>query len=235
MVAIPPGFPDALLPALRGELGRAQAALVAAPSLAPLWQALGQHAHRMIGEGWAPTDAAGVLVGGVLTPIAMGYDAHGTLSRRVREGVSMERREKAAAMAADLARLLDEIEREPFPPDAVVAVGPLLHPRLVARDAPSALKLEPTAALLRLLADALNVAPVYGAQPGLASQKASWRGFIREVRDNLDEFGFVLRERDAVALATVLCAAAGMVVLPSRDAVRDALRWGDFTAEPAPK
>jgi hypothetical protein len=234
MTAIPPGFPDVLLPALR-DLGEAQAALVAAPTLVPFWQALGEHAHKMIGEGWAPTDAAGSLVGAVLVPIAMGHDSHGSLAARVRKGVNMERRAKAAALADELARLLDEIEGEPLPPDAVVAVGTLLHRRLVARDAPSALKLEATAALLRRLAAALTVPPDYAGSPGLASQKPSWRGFIREARDSLHDCGFALRERDAVELARVLCSSAGMVVPPSRDAVRDALRWGDFTAEPASK
>lgn len=234
MSAIPDTFPDALLPGVPDELGRAEAALVAAPELAQFWGALAKHLPRMVKDGWKPSNAVGTLVGAVLLPVMMGYDAHGTLAFYVRKGVNMGRRAKAAELARELAALLDDIEREPLPPGAVIAVADLLNRRLIARDAPSYLKNERPAAVLRRLADALTVPPDYSQAPGLASQKASWRGFIREVQANLADVGFKLRERDAVELAGVLCRSAGLMK-PSRDAVRDALRWGDFAPDSTEK
>lgn len=224
MSSIPGTFPDVLLPALGGELTGAQRAVVAAPELAGFWEAVAARVLTMMAEGWSRTDAAGVLVGAVLTPLAMGHDAHGTLAQMARSGVDMERRRKAAELANELAATLDAIEREPFPPGAVIGVAALLHRRLVARGAPPAVKLEPTAALLRRLADALTVPPDFSAAPGLASQKPSWRGFLREVKASLNEHGFALREADAVRLVQAVCREGGMASPPSRDAVRDALR-----------
>ncbi|MDI3309536.1 MAG: hypothetical protein QJR07_20890 [Acetobacteraceae bacterium] len=234
MSAIPDTFPDALLSALPAGLGQAEAALIAAPGLARFWNTIAQHLPRMVKEGWNPLDAAQALVGAVLIPVMMGYNAHGTIAFRVRKGVNMGRRAKAAKLARELAALLDEIEREPLPPGAAIAVADLLSRRLVARDAPSYLKTERPAAILRRLADALGAPPDYSQAPGLASQKASWRGFIREVQANLADVGFHLRERDAVELAGALCRSAGLMT-PSRDAVRDALRWGDLAPDSVEK
>jgi hypothetical protein len=224
MSGIPASFPDVLLTAVPGDLDGAQEAVIAAPELTQFWQSVGAHVLTMGAKGWKPMDAACVLVGAVLTPLAVGYDAHGTLARRVRERVDMPRRAKAAALARELADMLDAVRGEALPPDAVISVAALLHRRLIARDAPSYLMAEPTSALLRRLADALTVPPDFGAVPGLASQKPSWRGFIREVKSNFDEYGFALREADAVRLVQAVCREAGMASPPGRDAVRDALR-----------
>jgi hypothetical protein len=227
---IPLWFPHAFHPALTYDLASLEKALIAAPELDRFWQSLADHMPTLVTDGWSTSDAAGALVGSVLTPARLGYDAHGSLSRYIRNSVSMERREKAAALAKELADLLDEIEGEPFPPDAVVSVSTLLHPRLVARDAPSLIKAEPTSALLRRLAAALSAPPNYSAVPGLASQKATWRGFIREVQQNLHDHGFKLRELHAVSLVRTICTDAGIAAPPSRDAVRDALRMGGLSA-----
>jgi hypothetical protein len=224
MASIPVSFPDVLLTAVPGDLDGAQEAVIAAPELAPFWQSLASHVVPMGEKGWKPMDAAAALVGAVLTPLAMGYDARATLPRRVRERVDMPRRAKAAALARELADMLDAVKGEALPPDAALSVVSLLHQRLIARDAPSYLMAEPPSALLRRLADALTVPPDFGAAPGLASQKPSWRGFIREARSNLTECGFALRESDAVLLAQAVCRTAGMASPPGRDAVRDALR-----------
>lgn len=225
MVEIPDGFPDVLLSALPAELVPAERALIEAPELVRFWCDLSAHLPTMAAAGWDRRNAAGTLVGAVTTPPRMGYDAHGTLARRVRQGVNMERRKKAADLARELAALLDEIGREPLPPDAAIAVAALLHKRLIARDAPSYFIGESLSALLKRLADALAERPDYAAVPGLASQKASWRGFIRGVRDNLADVDFILRERDAVTLASVICRSAG-IQEPSRDSVRAAMRDG---------
>ncbi|MGC5198342.1 hypothetical protein [Aphanothece microscopica] len=198
--------------------------------LSSFWESLADHMPTMVADGWSEPDAAGTLVGSVLVPIGMGYDANGSLAKLVRGGVSMERREKAATLAAELAELLDQIKGEPLPPDAVVSVQALLPRRLIARDAPSYFLCEPTAELLRRLAGALSVPPDYSTSPGLASQKTTWRGFIREVQDNLRDHDFTLREIHAVALVQTICAHAGVAAPPSRDAVRDALRMGGLSA-----
>ena len=248
MLGVPDGFPGALIPAVPADMSAAERALIAAPNLEPFWKALAEHVPKLEAQwrkrrdaaaehvpdleaqGWERRDAAAVLVGAVLLPLAMGYDAHGTLARKVRDGVRMDRRTKAADLAHELAKLLDIISCEPLPPDAVVGVVALLDQRLIARDAPSYFMSEPTAKLLRRLRDALREPPDYSEAPGLASQKPSWRGFIREARSNLDKYGFALRERDTIALAAVICADAG-VMKPSRDSVRAALRWGDLDQE----
>lgn len=235
MSSIPSTFPDVLRPAVPADTTATDAALFAAPNLAQFWQALAAHVLTLERKGWTPLNAAAMLLGAVLTPLAMGYDAHGTLSRRLRNGVKMGRRQRAAAMARELADILDEIRREPLPPDAAVAVSALLPEEMIAHDTPSYFLWQPPAELLRRLADALETPPDYAAAPGLASRKASWRGFIREVKNNLDECGFKLREADAVALVGVVCREAGMPAAPSRDAVRDALRWEDFGRETALK
>jgi hypothetical protein len=87
---------------------------------------------------------------------------------------------------------------------------------------PSYFQNERPAELLRRMAEGLSKEPDFSLWPGLASRKATWRGFIREVKANLADLGFRLRERDAVALVTVLCKASG-VAPPGRDAVHDAL------------
>jgi hypothetical protein len=161
-------------------------------------------------------------MGCVLTPLSLGHDARGTLARHVRGGVSMERRRRAASLALELAELLDDIAREPLAPDAALAIGTLLDVQCVSR-APSYFQNERPAELLRRMAAGLSKEPDFAAAPGLASQKPSWRGFIREVSTGLGDWDFHLRERDAVALVAVVCEASG-VAPPSRDAVRAALR-----------
>jgi hypothetical protein len=177
----PAWFPDVLRPAVPSPLSPIAAALLAAPSLAPFWEALAAHVLELRQKELDHLDAAAVLLGCVLTPLALGYDAHGTLARKVRGGVNMQRRRKAASLALELVRRL--------------AVG--------------------------LIED-----PDFTTTPGLASQKPSWRGFIREVKANLTDVGFHLRERDAVALVEVVCRASG-VAPPSRDAVHHALLGQD--------
>ena len=234
MSSTPSTFPDVLRPAVPADTTAAEAALFAAPDLAPLWQAMAARVLTLERKGWDRWSAAATLLGAVLTPLRMGYDARGALPRAVRAGVDMGRRLRAAAMARELADTLDEIRREPLPPDAAVAVSALLHPEMIAHDTPSYFQLEPPAELLRRLADALKVPPNIAGAPGLASRKPGWRAFIREVRATLGDLGFKLRERDAVALTAAVCRAAGFAVVPSRDAVRDALRWEDFGQEAAP-
>ncbi|WP_188904378.1 hypothetical protein [Caldovatus sediminis] len=224
-----------LRPAVPADATATEAALFAVPDLALFWEALAAHVLALEREGWSRLSAAAMLLGAVLTPLRMGYDAHGTLPRAVRRCTSMARRAKAAAMARKLADMLDEISREPLPPCAVVAVAALLHPRLIARDAPRYFQAEPTAEMLRRLAAALEEPPRFADVPGLASQKPSWRGFIRAVRATLADLGFKLRERDAVVLTQAVCRAAGFAAPPSRDAVRDALRWEDCDDKTAPE
>jgi hypothetical protein len=205
------------------------AALIAAPSLAPFWDSLAAHVLELRREKWNPLDAAAVLLGCVLTPLALGYDAHGTVVRKVRGGVNMKRRRKAASLALELAELLDEIAREPLAPDAALAIAALLDERC-ASSWPSYFQNERPAELLRRMATGLKEEPDFAAAPGLASQKPSWRGFIREVNANLADWDFRLRERDAVALVEVVCKATG-VAPPSRDAVHHALLGREGTAQ----
>jgi hypothetical protein len=221
----PAWFPDVLRPAVPSPLSPIAAALLAAPSLAPFWEALAAHVLELRRKEWNHLDAAAVLLGCVLTPLALGYDAHGTLARKTRGRVNMQRRRKAASLALELADLLDAIAREPLAPDAALAVAALLDERCVS-SWPSYFQHERPAALLRRLAAGLTEEPDFTTAPGLASQKLSWRGYIREVKANLIDVGFHLRERDAVALVEVVCRASG-VAPPGRDAVHHALLGQD--------
>lgn len=218
---IPDCFPTALRVAVPADLSVEAAALIAARELAPFLRALAARAEQMVGEKCL--DAACSLVGAVLVPVLVGYDAYGTLARKVRGGVDTKRRKKAAARARELAVLLDQVAREPLPPGVAICVGDLLLQALIPGNTPSRLLTERPATLLRRLADGLETEPDFQAALGFASQKPSWRGFVREVKANLSNLGVTLRERDAVALARTLCRAAG-APQPSGDAVRDALR-----------
>jgi hypothetical protein len=221
----PAWFPDVFRPAVPQPLSPIAAALIGAPSLAPFWDALAEHVLKLQRKGWNRLDAAAVLLGCALKPLALGYDARGTLARKVRGGVNMQRRRKAASLALELAELLDEIAREPLAPDAALAIAVLLDENCVS-SWPSYFQTERPAELLRRMAAGLIEEPDFTAAPGLASQKPSWRGFIREVKANLADLGFRLRERDAIALVTVLCKASG-VAPPSRDGVHHALLGQD--------
>jgi len=217
----PAWFPDFLRQAVPKNLSKIAIALIAAPSLAPLWNALANHARELCErDGWLPLTATEMLLDCVLTPLAMGFDAHGTVARKIRGGVNMQRRRKAASLARELADLLDEIAREPMSPRAATQIPSLLHERVVP-GVPAYFE-RPSQMLRRMAAD-LNAEPDFTLWPGLASQKPSWRGFIREVSVNFADWEFRLRERDAVALVAVVCQASG-VAPPTRDAVRDALR-----------
>jgi hypothetical protein len=218
----PAWFPDVFRPAVpKPPRSPTEAALIAAPPLAPFWDALAEHVLKLQREGWNPLDAAAVLLGCVLTPLALGYDARGTLARKVRGGVNMQRRRQAASLALELAELLDEIAREPLAPDAALAIAVLLDESCVS-SWPSYFQNERPSELLRRMAAGLIEEPDFTAAPGLASQKPSWRSYLREVTANLADLDFPLRERDAVALVTALCKASG-VAPPSRDAVHHAL------------
>lgn len=221
---IPPGFPDVLLPALPDRPTPGDSALIAAPDLEAFWRTLAEHVPVMVAAGWDRFSAAAALTGAVFVPLAMGYDFHGTLPRRVRDGVNMDRRRKAATLARDLAGLLDEIAREPLPPDGVLSLLSLLPS--VSRGIPSYFYGIRMAEALPRLAEALETPPDFSAAAGLASQKVSWRGFIREVKANLTESGLNLRELDAVALVAALADSEGMV-RPSRGSVAAALRAAD--------
>jgi hypothetical protein len=88
---------------------------------------------------------------------------------------------------------------------------------------PSALWCTRPAEVLERLAAGLEAEPDLSEAPGLASRKASWRSFLREVVAALGKLGFQPREVDMVRLVAVLCRAQGAQE-PSRDAVHDALR-----------
>lgn len=182
------------------------------------------HIPVMAKQGWDDTGAASELMGCVFTPLALGYDFHGTAPRRVRESMDLKGRRNAASLACELAERLDKIEAEICAPDGVLdAVSLLLLPASVTVGIPSYFRGIRIAEVLRRLAEALETPPDFSAVPGLASQKASWRGFIRQVQGNLALNDFILRERDAVALVARLARNAGQVE-PSRGSVRDALR-----------
>jgi hypothetical protein len=162
----------------------------------------------------------------VLTPLALGHDAHGSAARRVRGGIDMARRRKAAHDARALAATLRAIEDEPLAPDVVLSVRARL-----ARDVAdgsgrrAVLVVHAAADALERLADGLEAEPDLSEAPGLASRKPGWRGYLREVVAALGDLGFRPREVDMVRLVAVLCRALACMP-PSRDAVRDALRAG---------
>ena len=214
-------------------------ALLEAPGLRDFWRRIADHAETMSAKSafkqFPPEVLAGVLVACVTGPLERGHDARGTAARVIRGAVDMKRRRRAAALARELAALLREIEREPFSPMVAYDVGAWLDlPLPVASAANAALHENPPEEVLERLAAALERAPDFSndPSPALASRKPSWRGYLREVVAYLSDFGFAIREVDAVRLVAVLCRAAG-VMPPSRDAVRDALRAGR-TPNPEP-
>lgn len=197
-------------------------ALVEAPALTGFWNRLSLHLREMEAKGWRAPDAAPLLVGAVLTPVAMGYDRKGRLPQLVRGKADMKRRKKAAKLARELAGVLREIEREPLRPGESFVDGALNWPEGVAGAIPQALLREGMSDVIARMAEGMEQPPDFAAAPGLASQKPSWRAYVREVRDCLATLDFALREIDAVALANAL--PNGGPVEISRDAVRDALR-----------
>ncbi len=210
------------------ELGAAARTVAADPQLAPLWDRLVAHADALRERGWDFDTAAAALVGAVLLPVESACWGGG-LNRRVRGGINMERREAAAVLALRLADLLDEIEREPLPPDQVLSALTCMPKG--ARDAlgprvPSFVWAVPMAEALRELADGLRRAPDLANAPGLASRKPSWRDGLRETVANLAGLGFAVREADAARLAVAATRALGGRA-PTRDAVRAAMRAGN--------
>jgi hypothetical protein len=205
-------------------------ALLGAPRLRDFWRRIADHAETMSAKSafkqFPPEVLAGVLVACVTGPLERGHDARGTAARAIRAAVDMKRRRRAAALARELAALLREIEREPFPPLVAHDVGAWLDlPLPVASAANAALHENPPEEVLERLAAALERAPDFSnhPSPALASRKPSWRGYLREVAANLSDFGFELREIDARRLAEAVCR-IGRQPIPSRDSVRDALR-----------
>jgi len=201
-------------------------ALLEAPELRVFWTRIADHVPVLVAEGWSRDIAAAKLVGDVVTPLLMGHDARGSFARAIRNGVNIERRRRAAALATELADLLREIAREPLAPDVVLSVLTCLPAALrerVGPNTPSYVWTFRTADALAALAAALEREPDFSGVPGLASRKPSWRGFLREVAANLRELEFDLREVDAWHLVAVVCR-ADKVPPPSRDSVRDALR-----------
>ena len=226
-------FPDVLRAAATAKgLSPDQRALIEAPELATFWQRLAEHVPALAARGWSSVDAAAALVGAVLNPLALGHDARGTAARRVRGGIDMARRRQAASDARALAKTLRLIEAEPLPPDVVLSALTCLPESvrdMIGPAAPSYVWTVRTADALDCLADGLEVEPDLAEALGLASQKPSWRGFLREVVAALAALGFKLHEVEAVRLVVALCLRA-LRAAPSRDAVRDALR----DRQPAP-
>jgi len=220
-------FPDVLRAAATAEgLSPDQRALIEAPELATFWQRLAEHVPALAARGWSSVDAAAALVGAVLVPLTLGHDARGTAARQVRGGIDMARRRQAAHDARALAEALRAIEDEPLAPDVVLSALTCLpegERDMIGPATPSYVWTVKTADALEHLADGLEVEPDLSEAPGLASQKPSWRGYLREVLANLSDFGFAIREVDAVRLVAVLCRLGG-VMPPSRDAVHDVLR-----------
>lgn len=223
-IEIPSGFPQILLPALPEAPNADGAALITDPAILPFWQSLAAHVPIMTSSGWDSSRSARELVRCVLFPLDVGFDFHGTLPRLARDRTDMGSRRNAASLARELAKRLDELASEFSPPVGMVdAVSLFPLPVEERRRLPRHFRDIRVAEVLRRLADELEVPPDFTQFPGLASQKASWRGYIREVQWGLGMFKFTLRERDAVAIVARLALNARKSV-PSREAVRDALR-----------
>jgi|YNPBryunderm2012_1023409.scaffolds.fasta_scaffold12610_4 hypothetical protein len=222
-------FPDVLRDAATAEgLTPDQRALIEAPELRGFWQRLAAHVPVLAARGWSSLTAAAMLVGAVVIPLALGHDARGTAARRVRRKINMARRRKAARDARALAATLRAIQSEPLAPDVVLSLLTCLPESvrdMIGPATPSYVWTFRTADALDCLADGLEVEPDLSEAPGLASQKPSWRGYLREVVAALGDLGFQPREVDMVRLVAVLCRLGG-VMPPSRDAVHDALREG---------
>jgi hypothetical protein len=220
-------FPDVLRDAATAEgLTPDQRALIEAPELRAFWKRLAAHVPVLAARGWSNLDAAAVLVGAVVIPLALGHDARGTAARRVRRKINMARRRKAARDARALAATLRAIEAEPLAPDVVLSVLTCLpewERDMIGPATPSYVWTFRTADALDCLADELEAEPDLSEAPGLASRKPGWRGYLRETVAALGDLGFRPREVDMVRLVAVLCRAQGAQE-PSRDAVRDALR-----------
>lgn len=221
--------------ARQGDVSPTIHALFDDPGCAPFWEAAGNHLQAMVAkrrdaridswDGMSIEDsAAAEIVGALVVPVLFGHDAHGSFNRSIRAKVNMKRRAEAAVKARELAILLRDITREPMPPDGALSVLSLVPmPSRYAESIPSYFQTYPTADALDSLAAGLKIPPDYANAPGLASQKPTWRDWLREVNANLADLGFTLREYDAVALVVAMAAAEKMPP-PSLDSVRDALR-----------
>ena len=236
--------PPALHPAFRavrallarqGDVSPTIHALFDDPGCAGFWEAAGKHLQAMVAkrraaridswDGMSIEDsAAAEIVGALIVPVLFGHDAPGSFNRSIRAKVNKKRRTEAAMKARELAVLLKGIEGEPMPPDGVLSALSLLRlPARIAETIPSYFFSIRTADALDSLAAGLETPPDYTQAPGLASQKPTWRDWLREANANLADLGFTLWEHDAVALVGAMAAAENMPP-PSLDSVRDALR-----------
>jgi|GEM_PF-2079034 len=224
--------PPALHPAfraIRALLARQGAVPAAVDTLfddarcGAFWEAAAGHLRVMIAAGSTEDDAAAQIVGALTVPVLFGHDARGSFNRMIRRKVNMQRRKKAAMLARELAKLLRDISREPMPPDGIYLLSLVPGLSNYTQRVPSYFETYPTADALATLALGLETPPDFAGAPGLASQKPTWRDWLREAKENLADISFTLSESDAIALVGAL-AEAGGVMRPSRESVHAALR-----------
>lgn len=183
-------------------------------------------------------DAAAAFVGSIIHPLH--FAETGTRARPTKTVKLKDRQKKADVHLRKAARQLrqaaDEIraaqKQSSYLPDSVVSFPALARLLMrVDRKLPSYFEggETSTANVLIYLADDIEnfqtPQKLFASIPGLAGQKSSWRGWLREVVVNLAEIescyqtDFALKEVDFVQLAHVLI---GPHI--TRDMVHDALR-----------
>lgn len=224
-----------LYPQLVASKGRGGTweALFIDPQLSSMWREVG----RQIAITSRTFEACQYFVGCVLNPLDL-YAKTGTVDRptfkvrvRARQGEAADLIGRAATLSRELLQVLNDIgETTPYAP---CELGLL---RLVRKT--TGLELSevssyydgiPVRDALLHLAEALEKHPstgnLFAEVPGMASQKAGWRDWIREAKESLQNmeriYGapVVLREADWLALCKVMVSPA-----ITRDAVHDALR-----------
>ncbi len=185
-----------------------------APGLADFWD--------RVGSGSLRADAVNYLCASILNPLKL-YGSTGTAERpsskvkiRKRQQRADALMERAASLTRDLARALRELDQtSPYLPDELHLIALLrLTTGLEFDEVPSYFDGIKVVDALDRLATALEQHPpadaIFAGVPGMQSQKATWRDWLREATDNVHDYevrsgvDFSLREADWVALAQTL-------------------------------
>lgn len=190
--------------------------------LRDFWSKVGQYLTYKTHQGFCQ-DASAFFVGAFLNPLAMYGEKTGTAARpvlKVQIRTSQKKADvlfdEAARLAGELALVLENLESTTrFYPDEMwlMPVVRQLIPEPLNDLLPPSEFVHAHQAL-RVLEKAFLYYPrtgdLFNEIPGMASQKASWRDWLREARGNIQTMldiypgKFIMREKDWVNLVQVL-------------------------------
>lgn len=205
-----------------GKLSKREQAFFTDNRLIVFWKNVGEYLSDVKAD--YRNNAAAMLVGGFLNPINFGYGEAGTKEQPTRKTRIRAAQNKAdptirriALLAGELADALEELEDitsiHPGETRLLSIVYPLVDEDAL-RNLPSYYDGVRTYAALRILQNKFEEYPesgeIFKDVPGMASQKATWRDWMREAESNLNltleiyPGNLSLGEGDWLAIARIL-------------------------------